>query len=102
MAHFSAFGDFGFAVEVEFDVGAFEILLPDEDVVADQIMHGDIGRTFGGAQRQTSDGTDELFELAGAGGIHRPVAGIMRAWGHFIKQHFAFAGNKKFDREYAD
>ena len=71
-------------------------------VIANQVLHRHIGKARGVDQRQPADGPHHLLELIGLAGIHRPVARVVRARGHFIGNHIAGFGDEVFHRQQAN
>jgi hypothetical protein len=80
MAHFASWARQGFAVEMEAEIWVGECGWPvgstaciDPDI-AEEIGHGGWRAEEGGAEWETADGADLLFELAGDAGVEGEVA----------------------------
>jgi hypothetical protein len=63
---------------------------------ADQIQHGGVPNCAGIAERQTRNRAKMIFELASDRAFNTPVAGIVDARRHFVREQAAIAF-KKFD-----
>src|SRR6267143_2890218 len=99
VAQFAA-GAGGFAVEVEVGVGDGEDFGGFGEV-ANQIEHGAVAGEPCGAERETEDGAEMIFKLAGDGSFDAPMAGIVDARSHLVGKEVALM-LEKFDSEDAD
>jgi hypothetical protein len=105
MAHLAARPRRALAVEVNGGAGHRQPLLVVEDIVADQVGHGDLAVTNRLAERPAGNRPDVLLELRDRGAVQRPVPGIMHPRRNLVDQHVrsAVSGNdEQFDREHAD
>ena len=87
MSHLAARPRRALAVEVHGGAGHRQPSLVVEDVVADQIGHGDRAMADRLAERPAGDGADVLLELRDRGAVERPVPGIVHPRRDLVDQH---------------
>src|SRR6185295_5951860 len=105
MAHLAARPRRALAVEVNRGAGHRQPLLVAQDIVADQVGHGDLAVTNRLAERPAGNRPYVLLELRDRGTVQRPMPGIMHPRRNLVDEHMrsAVSGNdEQLDREHTD
>jgi len=105
VAHLAAGARRALAVQMHRGTGDGEPLLVVQDVVADQVGHGDVAMAHRFAERPTGDRADVLLELRDRSAVERPVTGIVHARRDLVDQHgrrAVAAHHEHLDREHTD
>ena len=106
MPHFPARASLAFAVEVKFchriREHASPVWIAIFPKVTEEVQHDHRLKEFRGAKRESANGAELLFKLAGGAGVEGKVARIMGARREFVDQKAAIGIEKKFDGEESD
>ena len=71
-----------------------------EDFIAKQVVHFCLlADGLWGAKRESTYGSDVIFELTCFTPLDSPVTGIMDSWCHFVEEQFSFIRDKELDSE---
>ncbi len=106
VAHFTAGPRLAFAIQVQLDIGQGAGLpprrFPSGPEIAQQVNHRGGAQLLRRSQRQATNRTDLLLELASHVSIDRQVSGVMWARGQLVDQQVASLRHEELHAQHAD